>query len=262
MNATVPVVLTIAGSDSGGGAGIQADLKTFAALGVFGTSALTCLTAQNPDEVTGVQATDPDMVALQVRTVCAGFPVSAAKTGMVYSAPIIRAVAEAVSTCAITNLVVDPVMAATSGARLLREDAIEALQRELIPRASVITPNVPEAEILCGESISSVEDLERAAKAIGEQYGVACVAKGGHLGGDEIVDVLYADGRVQRFSSPRIQAVETHGTGCTFSAALAACLAKGLDLVEAVGVTREFVASALAGAVRIGEHYPLGIKAM
>jgi hydroxymethylpyrimidine/phosphomethylpyrimidine kinase len=255
---SLPVVLTIAGSDSGGGAGIQADLHTFAALGVFGTSAVTCLTAQNPDTVTRVDATDPEMVREQVRTVCAGFPVNAAKTGMLFSVDIIKAVAAAVHECAIPNLVVDPVMVATSGALLLQKDAIEALCRVLAPRARVLTPNLPEAEILRGGAIEGTRDgLCGAARDISLRFGAACVVKGGHLPGTELMDVLYAEGQVHVFEAEMLPVQETHGTGCTFSAALAACLAHGCTLPEGVRKAQRFVGGALRDSVAAGEHYPL-----
>ena len=165
-NDETPAVLTIAGSDSGGGAGLQADLKVFHALGCFGTTAITCVTAQNPDEVRGVEPVSPAMVAEQVRTVCAGFPIRVAKTGMLYSAEIIEAVADVVDECEIPLLVVDPVMVSTSGARLLREDAIAALLRRLIPKARVITPNLPEAEVLVGHTLESLDALQAAAEEI------------------------------------------------------------------------------------------------
>ena len=181
-------VLTIAGSDSGGGAGIQADLLTFAALGVFGTSALTCVTAQNPRGVTGVAALDPDLVARQIAAVCDAFPVEAAKTGMLYSAPIIHAVAAAASRIPI--LVVDPVMVAASGAQLLEPEAVDTLCGELIPQARVITPNLDEAKILCGHPIASVGQMREAARELSERFEVGVVIKGGHLPGDTITDVL------------------------------------------------------------------------
>lgn len=265
---SIPAALTIAGSDSGGGAGIQADLKTFAALDVFGTSALTCLTAQNPSAVTAIAAMDPAMVVAQIKAVRAGFPLQAAKTGMLYSAAIIEAVAEAMEGDPLPNLVVDPVMVATSGARLLREDAVAALSSRLIPKARVITPNRPEAEVLWQHPIDTVDALSDAARAIGEAFGVACVVKGGHLVEDgsgradphEVVDVLYVDGALHVFRGPVVAAVETHGTGCTFSAALAAWLARGVPLVDATRRAKEFVADALRHSWRVGSHTPLGIS--
>jgi len=255
----MPVALTIAGSDSGGGAGIQADLKTFNAFDVFGTTAVTCLTAQNPDEVTAVTAIEPDMVAQQVRTICSAFPVAAAKTGMLYSAEIIRAVCDVIRECGIRKLVVDPVMVATSGARLLRDDAVESMRTTLLPLARVVTPNTDEAEILCGFAVNDDETLRRAARVIGKRYGTACVAKGGHLdpSSPEVVDCLYDDGDVLEFRTARVAAGETHGTGCTFSAALAACLARGKPLAESMHNAQAFVAKALADARPVGRHAPL-----
>jgi hydroxymethylpyrimidine/phosphomethylpyrimidine kinase len=239
----IPVVMTIASSDSGGGAGIQADLKAFTALGVFGTSAITCLTAQNPSEVRGILAVTPAMVTLQMETIFAGFHVAAAKTGMLYSAVIIEAVARTIKHRRIPWLVVDPVMIATSGARLLRRDAVSALCNRLLPLADVITPNLPEAEALCGHHIGTLRDMESAAREIGTRYRAACVVKGGHLTGQTVTDVLYHSGRIYRFRSARLR-VATHGTGCMFSAALTALLARGFDL---------------PGAVRGAKHYVHGV---
>lgn len=235
-----PVVMTIAGSDSGGGAGIQADLKAFTALGVFGVSAITCLTAQNTAEVRGILPISPAMVALQIETVCDGFPVAAAKTGMLYSAAIIEAVARTAQHRRIPRLVVDPVTIATSGARLLRRDAVRALCQKLLPLANVITPNLPEAEALCGHAIPDMAAQELAAREIARRYKTACVIKGGHLPGGIVVDVLFHAGRIYRFKSPRLR-VATHGTGCMFSAALTAHLAKGRPLPEAVRGAKRYV---------------------
>lgn len=254
----VPVALTIAGSDSGGGAGIQADLMTFAALGVFGTSAITCVTAQNPSSVTGIQPIDPEMVDRQIKAVCDGFPVAAAKTGMLYSAQIIKVVAADDVRQGIPILVVDPVMVAESGARLLKTDAIDTLCAELLPQARVITPNLPEAEILCGHAIASVDELRAAAREIGDRSDVACVVKGGHLPGDEVVDVLYDEGEEQLFKSARVKVEQSHGAGCVFSAAITAYLAKGDLLNDAVGKAKEFVRQALLHAQTTGHHHPLG----
>ncbi len=235
-----PVVMTIAGSDSGGGAGIQADLKAFAALGTFGTSAITCLTAQNPSEVRGILAVPPDMVARQVETIRAFFNVAAAKTGMLYSAAIIRAVAEAVKRRRMAWLVVDPVMIATSGARLLRHDAVNVLCQRLFPLADVITPNLPETEALCRRAIGSRREMETAAREIGTRYRTACIVKGGHLPGSSVVDILFCAGRIYAFQSARLP-VATHGTGCMFSAALTALLARGMDLPAATRGARNYV---------------------
>lgn len=251
------VALTIAGSDSGGGAGIQADIKTFSSLGIFGTSAITCVTAQNPQEVRGITALEPSFVDQQIRAVCESFPVSAAKTGMLYSADIIRVVARDDIREGIPILVVDPVMVASSGARLLQADAIDALCTDLLPQARVVTPNLHEAEILFGRSISSVDELREAARQIGEHFDLACVVKGGHLAGDEVVDVLYDEGEEFVFTSKRVEVGETHGAGCAFSAALTAFLAKGELLSESVAAAKEFVRRALEQALAVGRHRPL-----
>ncbi len=253
----VPVVLTIAGSDSGGGAGIQADLKTFSALDVFGATALTCVTAQNPDGVEGIRAMDTEIVLSQIKVVCDSFPVSAAKTGMLYSAEIVRVAAAEDIREGIPILVVDPVMVAASGARLLQADAIEAMKHELLPQARVVTPNLHEAEILCGHSISSIDELREAAREIGDHFDVACVAKGGHLGGNEVVDVLYDEGEEYIFSSPRVHAVQTHGAGCAFSAALTAYLARRELMSDAVRLAKDYVHRALDRALVVGRHHPL-----
>jgi len=252
-----PVVLTIAGSDSGGGAGIQADLKTFEALGVHGTSAITCITAQSPDRVDGIVAISPDMVRSQIRTICESFPISAAKTGMLYSAEIIRAVADADISHGIPILVVDPVMVAASGARLLQADAIAAICDSLLPQARVITPNLHEAEILIGHSISSVEELRKAAREIGDKYDVACVVKGGNLGGDEVVDVLYDEGEEYIFKGPRVMAKQSHGAGCAFSAALTAYLGQGMLITDATAKAKQYVSDALAQSYTAGDFSPL-----
>jgi hydroxymethylpyrimidine kinase/phosphomethylpyrimidine kinase len=253
----VPVALTIAGSDSGGGAGMQADLKTFMALGIFGTSAITCITAQNPGAVTGIEAVSTKLISRQIKSVTAGFPVAAAKTGMLFSAEIIKTVTKVLKQGPRFPLVVDPVMIATSGARLLRDDAMAALVRDLLPLATVITPNLHEAEVLVGGRIRKLDDLKKAALLISKRFGVACVAKGGHLEGREVVDVLCVDGELTLYTSPRIRVRETHGTGCTFSAALTAALAHGTDLQESVSVAKCFVSGALRGAVVTGSHAPL-----
>ena len=253
----LPAVLTIGGSDSSGGAGIQADLKTFEALSVFGTSALTCITAQNPGKVYGITAVGTELVAQQIRAVCDAFPVAVAKTGMLYTTEIIRAVATADVRQGIPILVVDPVMVSASGACLLQEEAIDALCSELLPQARLLTPNVHEAEILCGHRIQSVDDLKAAAHEIGDRFDTACIIKGGHLHGEEIVDFLYDEGEEYVFSGPRIKNADTHGAGCAFSAAIVAYLARGELLNEAVAKARQFVTAALKSERRIGHYYPL-----
>ncbi|MCK5849766.1 MAG: bifunctional hydroxymethylpyrimidine kinase/phosphomethylpyrimidine kinase [Kiritimatiellae bacterium] len=244
------VVLTIAGSDSGGGAGIQADMEVFLSLELSGTTAITCVTAQNPSEVTGVEPISPDMVSLQIKTVCRHFPIAAAKTGMLYSAEIIRAVAKAVRKYEISTLVVDPVMVATSGARLLKDDAISALCTELLPYSTVITPNIAEAEVLCGHDICSTEEMRSAANEIAERFDTACVIKGGHLAisdtnAEESMDILSSEGNISMFTLPKIEGVDLHGSGCRFSAAITGHLARGVKLAEATGLAKEYVHSAL-----------------
>jgi len=251
------VVLTIAGSDSGGGAGIQADLKTFSALGVFGATALTCITAQNPRGVYGISSMGSEMVAQQIKAVCDAFPVAVAKTGMLYSAEIIHAVATADVRQGIPILVVDPVMVSASGARLLQDDAVDVLCDELLPQARLLTPNLYEAELLCGHPIASLDELKAAAYEIGARFDTACVIKGGHLEGPEVVDFLYDEGEEYLFSSPRIKVIENHGAGCAFSAAIVAFLARGELLNEAVGKAKVFVSEALQHAHRVGNHGPL-----
>ncbi len=254
-----PVILTIAGSDSSGGAGIQADLKTFAALGAYGTTAVTCITAQNPRTLHGMQPVDAPLIAQQIRAVCEAYPIAAVKTGMLYSTEIIRTVAQEIIAQGLAVVVVDPVMVASSGARLLQSDAVEALCRELLPIARVITPNLHECEILCGRTISSVEELREAARDICEKFDVACVAKGGHLGNDDenVIDVLFDEGEEFLFKGKRILAAESHGAGCAFSAALTAFLGKGLFLSEAVQRAKHYVSHAMRHSVEIGHHRPL-----
>lgn len=258
LSRSIPVALTIAGSDSGGGAGIQADLKTFTAMGVFGTSAITCITAQNPDAVTGIETVSPKLIAAQIKAVTTGFPVGATKTGMLFSSAVIRAVARILKTVESGPLIVDPVMIATSGARLLKQDAMEALFREILPLATVITPNLHETEILAGCRITSLKSLQKATRIISKRFGTACLAKGGHLSGRDVVDVLCQDNELTLYTAPRVRLKgTTHGTGCTFSAALTAALAMGVDLHEAVAMAKHFVTRALQQARPAGRHYPL-----
>lgn len=255
----LPVVMTIAGSDSGGGAGIQADLKTFTALGVFGTTAITCVTAQNPSAVKAVSAVPASIVVDQISMINEAFRPAAAKTGMLYSADIITAVAKAVKGFKIRPLVVDPVMIATSGAHLLRSDAVGALCDELLPLATVITPNIQEAEFLADMEINTVPKMKIAAAAMGRRWRTAVVVKGGHLGGRTVVNVLYDRRTTSLIEHPRSRARSTHGTGCTFSAAIAALLAHGHPLREAVTGAGIFVARAVAGSLSVGKHHALRI---
>lgn len=253
--AKLPIGLTIAGSDSGGGAGIQADLKTFAALGVHGTSAITCLTAQNPKGVLGIQAARPEIVRQQIEAVFAELPPAAVKTGMLFSTAIIHVVTEWFRASQRPPLVVDPVMVATSGAVLLKPSAIRALTGELLPLATLITPNLHEAELLLGRKLLSVEDLRSAARELQRRFGCAVLAKGGHLTGlREAVD-LFFDGQTELLlSAPFVRGVSTHGTGCTYSAAITAHLARGLPLPPAVFAAKEFITRAIAGSRRVARH--------
>jgi hydroxymethylpyrimidine/phosphomethylpyrimidine kinase len=244
--------MTIAGSDSGGGAGVQADLKTFASMGVHGTAAVTSITAQNTREVRTVHDVPPDVVAEQVRAVADDIGVDAAKTGMLSNRGIIEAVASVVGELSIP-LVVDPVMVAKSGAPLLREDAVETLVSRLIPLATVVTPNKPEAERITGISIGDVRDAMEAARLIVEELGAeAAIVKGGHLGGDYSVDVMYHRGRYLELKSPRVETRTTHGTGCAFSAAIAAGIAKGRSVEEAARVAKEFITMAIEYGLEVG----------
>jgi hydroxymethylpyrimidine/phosphomethylpyrimidine kinase len=251
----LPVALTIAGSDSGGGAGIQADLRTFAALGVHGTSAITCITAQNPKGVYGIQACSVEIVRRQIEAVFKELRPAAVKTGMLYSAPIIRVVADYFLRRQGVALVVDPVMVSTSGARLLKREAVNALGGELLPLATLVTPNLDEAEILVGEKLSSVTDLRAAARALYGRFGCAVLVKGGHLRGlREAVDIFY-DGRQELLlSAPFIRGVSTHGTGCTYSAAIAGHLARGCALPKAVQRAKEYITQAIARSQTAGGH--------
>jgi len=249
---TMQRALTIAGSDSGGGAGIQADLKTFGALGVYGMSAITAVTAQNTRTVSRIAELDPGMVVAQIDAVADDIGVDAVKTGMLFSAAIVAAVAAAIRRHRMTNLVVDPVMVAKSGARLLRDDAVAALQRELLPLATVITPNLPEAAVLAGFAVDDEASALEAARRI-RDLGPACVViKGGHRPGTEVVDLFFDGAVVERLTGERIATSSTHGTGCTLSAAITAFLALGLPPLDAVTRAREYLFAALRSAPGLG----------
>ncbi len=253
----VPVAMTIAGSDSGGGAGIEADLKTFAALGVHGTVVLTSITAQNTRKVTAVQDVSVDVIRAQIDAVMEDIGVDAAKTGMLHTSEIIEAVAERVRNYNIP-LVVDPVMIAKSGAPLLRPEAKETLIRVLLPLAKVVTPNAREAEAIAGMTIETVDDAKAAARVIADMGPEFVIVKGGHLGGNESIDVLYHDGRFLELGAPRIENKNTHGTGCSFSAAIAAELAKGYPVEEAFRVAKDLVTNAIRFGIPVGSgHGPL-----
>lgn len=256
--APCPVALTIAGSDSGGGAGIQADLKTFAAHGVYGVSAITAVTAQNTVAVTGVEELSPDLVSAQIRAVGEDFPVAAAKTGMLSSAGIIRAVVAAIDRFSFP-CVVDPVMVAKSGDRLLRADAVEAMREELLPRAALLTPNLPEAADLTGLLVEDESGMRAAGERLLAMGARAVLMKGGHLAGEGIVDLLFAGDGFRAFRSSRIRTRATHGTGCTLSAAIAAGLALGRSLGDAVSEARDYLRRAMRRATPLGRgHGPLG----
>lgn len=254
--AKIAKVLTVAGSDSGGGAGIQADLKTFQELGVFGMTAITAVTAQNTLGVQGVYPLTAEAVAEQLRSIGDDLPPQAVKTGMLFSSDIIETVAGIVSGYEWRRLVVDPVMIAKGGAKLLRDDAVEAIRAMLLPLAEMVTPNIPEAEVLAGMRIETMRDRQEAAERI-LRFGVKHVLiKGGHGHEHEpAVDVLYGGTAPMEFTSERIPTKHTHGTGCTFSAAIAAELGKGAEVSDAVRVAKAFIQAAIAHPLGIGQGH-------
>jgi hydroxymethylpyrimidine/phosphomethylpyrimidine kinase len=244
-----PVALTIAGSDSGGGAGIQADLRTFAALGVDGASAITCITAQNPRTISRVEPCPPKMVRAQIEAVFSYSPPAAVKTGMLCSCAIVREVARFFRQTRGVPLVVDPVMVATSGRRLLPREAVAILRRDLLPLAALVTPNLSEAEVLIGKTIRTPEELRMAARIIYQSVGCAALVKGGHLaGGDSAVDFLCGADGEWMLSAPRIKGVALHGTGCAYSAAITAWLARGRTLRQSVELAKTHIAALIAAA--------------
>ena len=244
--------LTIAGSDCSGGAGIQADLKTMLANGVYGMSAITALTAQNTTGVAAIMNVTPEFLGQQLDCIFTDIFPDAVKIGMVSDKDLIRMIAKKLWQYQPKHVVVDPVMVATSGARLIADDAVEVLQQELFPLATVLTPNIPEAEVLLGENIASKEGMEKAAEEIGRQYGCGVLCKGGHSINDAN-DLLYQDGKVTWFAGKRINNPNTHGTGCTLSSAIAANLAKGCELAEAVRLAKEYISGALAAMLDLGK---------
>jgi hydroxymethylpyrimidine/phosphomethylpyrimidine kinase len=255
---TIPIALTIAGSDSGGGAGIQADLKTFHAFGVYGTSALTAITAQNTMGVSAVHAIPADIVRQQIDAVVSDLPPASCKSGMLASAELVGVVARAVREYGLPNYVLDPVMVATSGDRLLATDAVTAVRTDLLPLCTLVTPNLDEAGLLLGDAVDAVDAMEDAAVALVELGARAALVKGGHLPGDRVVDVLFDGNRMQRWERPRVVTRSTHGTGCTLSAAVAAGLAHGEPLNTAVEHALDFVHRALQQAPGLGRgHGPL-----
>lgn len=250
--------LTIAGSDSSGGAGIQADLKTFAALGVYGTSAITAITAQNTVGVIEMLPLSADLVTAQIEAVAGDIALHATKTGMLATAAIVEAVAAAIDELDLPLVVVDPVMISKSGARLLDDDGIQVLRVELLPRCAVVTPNIPEAEVLSGRRIGSIEQARAAAHDIHQIGGSAVVITGGHGDGDEIVDLLFDGSMFTELRTARIDTSNTHGTGCTFASAVAAHLALGHSVVDAVVGAQAYVLGAIQHALPLGRgHGPL-----
>ena len=254
-----PIALTIAGSDSGGGAGIQADLKTFHRFGVFGTSVVVAVTAQNTRGVSAVHDVPAGVVQSQLAAVAEDLPPQAAKTGMLSRPELVDAVAEGIERFRFPNLVVDPVIVATSGDRLLSPEAERSIVERLVPLATLVTPNLHEARSLVGEPVNGVDDMERAARKLIAMGAGAALIKGGHLeSGDGLVDVLVTAGETRHFRHPKLATSSTHGTGCTLSAAVAAGLARGADLVVAVEQAIDFVQRAIALAPGLGSgHGPL-----
>ena len=240
-------VLTIAGSDSGGGAGIQADIKAISACGCYAASAITAVTAQNTLGVVAVEGLSPTIIRQQIEAVLQDIGADAVKIGMLHSAEIVTVVAEELRKYAIKNVVLDPVMVSTSGHRLIEDSAVGVLQSALMPLARIITPNIPEAEILLGRSISQQESMPEAAKSLAEKYGVSVLLKAGHMVDEELVDIFYnhETGEVLPFSTHRVDSRNTHGTGCTLSSALAAQLAKGYSLNEAVRRAKQYITAAI-----------------
>lgn len=248
-NPEVPVALTIAGSDSSAGAGIQADLKTFSALGVYGLTAITCVVAETPGHVSEIEPVSAKLVSAQIEVLLKSFPVAAIKTGLLFSGEIVSAVAKALRARpreAAMPLVIDPVMVATSGDPLLKGDAVEAYERELFPIARLITPNLDEAARLLGEPIGDLSAMRTAGQRLAEKYRVPVLLKGGHLAGQEAIDLLFVEGNVVEFSAPFSRGIATHGTGCTYSAAITAGLARGFSLEESVRRAKRFVTAAIA----------------
>jgi hydroxymethylpyrimidine/phosphomethylpyrimidine kinase len=248
--ATVPVALSVAGSDSSAGAGIQADLKAFSALGVYGLTAVTCIVAEIPGKVSRIEPASTRIVRQQIEVLAKAFPIAAIKTGLLCSGEIVSAVAKAIRDidkmfAPRIPLVIDPVFVATSSDPLLKPAAIETYEKELFALASLITPNLGEAEQLLGTRIKDRQSMHRAGKKLEKKFGTAILLKGGHLAGDRAVDLLFANGKVVEFSAPFVRGVATHGTGCTYSAAITAGLAKGLALEDAVRQAKKFVTGAI-----------------
>ncbi len=260
-----PIALTIAGSDSGGGAGIQADLKTFLTHSVFGTSVITCVTAQNPAGVSGIQEITSDLVEKQLSAVIGYFPVAAIKTGMLFSKEIIDTVSIFLKGKEF-QIVVDPVMVASSGAKLLKDEAIDSMKKNLIPIASLITPNLDEAGILIGENISNERDMEFGIRKLYDTFGVPVLLKGGHLQNSEFAVDYFFDGKTTYpLSSKFVREFNPHGTGCTYSAAITSNLAKGMSLIESISLAKYYIFEAISQSYTLGRtntlnHNPITIK--
>jgi hydroxymethylpyrimidine/phosphomethylpyrimidine kinase len=250
------IVLTIAGSDSSAGAGIQADLKTFTALDVYGLTAVTCVVAETPGKVTKIEPMPAAIVREQIAVLARGFPIRAIKTGLLCSSEIVSVVAGAIADLHLP-VVVDPVMIATSGDVLLDPQAVEVYESELFPRATLITPNLDEAARLLGQSIPDESAMERAGRALAEKYGTSVLIKGGHLAGGEAIDLLFSNGTVTRFSAPFVRGIATHGTGCTYSAAITAGLARGESLTSAIERAKAFVTQAIQNHFTWGDIHAL-----
>ena len=248
----IKTALTIAGSDCSGGAGIQADLKTMTMHGVYAMSAITALTAQNTTGVRAIQEVTPDFLQQQMDAVFEDIAPDAVKIGMVSSSELIQVIADRLRYYRAENIIVDPVMVSTSGSSLLKPDAVETLKDVLLPLSTLITPNIPEARILSGMRIDSKDDMERAAKAIGDMYNCSVLVKGGHSISDAN-DILYSEGTMQWFAGVRIDNPNTHGTGCTLSSAIASNLAKGFSLTEAVQRAKDYISEALAAQLDLGK---------
>lgn len=245
---TPPVVLTVAGSDSSGGAGIQADIKTISAYGCYAASAITAVTAQNTQGVADILGLSPDMVRLQMTAVFEDLHVDAVKIGMVYDTEIVHAIADVLRKYAPPFVVCDPVMIATSGAMLIKEDTVRALEEELFPISTLITPNLHEASMLTGRTVKSVEDMRSASMELHSRYGCSVLVKGGHLAEDRMCDVLCHEGEIYEYTLPRVKSGNLHGTGCTLSSAMASSLAKGASVTVAVGMAKEYVQRAISCA--------------
>ncbi len=265
--ATVPIALSVAGSDSSAGAGIQADLKTFSALGIYGLTAVTCTVAEIPGKVSQIEPASARIVREQIEVLAKNFPIAAIKTGLLCSAEIVSAVAKSLRSidklfASRIPLVIDPVFVATSGDPLLEPAAIEIYEKELFALASLITPNLGEAQRLLGTRIKDRRSMHRAGKKLEKRFGTAILLKGGHLAGSRAVDLLFADGKVIEFSAPFVRGIATHGTGCTYSAAITAGLAKGLSLEDAVRQAKKFVTNAITRHFRWTSRFGGTVQAL